>query len=69
MVTYIQNGRESAFSNQLTAVPLIEADLISWRFDDAKNRGEAIYTQKDVLIQDTSIEMIGLQARRQRTYG
>lgn len=60
VTTYIVDGEESAYSNQITAVPLIEADLAAWRFDDATGRGISPATQQDILLQPTEIEMVGL---------
>ena len=62
VATYVKDGKESAYSNQITAVPLIEAELLAWNFDDAKNRAVAEASERDILLKKSAIEMVGLPA-------
>ena len=64
VVTSLKNGQESAFSNEVTLVPLTELPIIAWRFNNENERAVSQSTEQDLIIKPSQIQMVGLKAMK-----
>jgi hypothetical protein len=69
IVTTVAKGQESAYSNQVTAVPLVEAELLAWRFDNELGRAVHAVTRRDLLLRETTMDLQGAKASGNGHYG